>query len=120
MDLANIGFEKEKSVADYLKKRGYKILELNWAAKTGEIDIIAQHKKAVVFIEVKYRSSELFGMPQEFVVRQKQKKIIRTALIYIKQKQISSDIRFDVVAVYRDNIELIESAFGYEGGWYYF
>ena len=49
----DIGFAKEKEAADFLKKRGYKILETNFTTSFGEIDIIAEHKKETVFIEVK-------------------------------------------------------------------
>ncbi|AKL98573.1 YraN family protein [Endomicrobium proavitum] len=107
----DIGFAKEKEVADFLKKRGYKILETNFLTRFGEIDIIAKHKKTIVFIEVKYRSSLYAGAPQEAVTSSKQKKIIKAAIMYIKLHNINSDLRFDVAAVDDKSINIIESSF---------
>jgi len=115
-----LGFEKEKEVAAFLKKRGYKILGTNFSTKYGEIDIIARHKKTIVFIEVKYRSSLYSGTPQEAVTLSKQKKIIKSAIAYIKQNKIGSDVRFDVAAVDENGISVIESAFSAPESLYYF
>jgi putative endonuclease len=115
-----IGFEKEKTAADFLKKRGYKIVELNFKAKCGEIDIIAKDKKILVFIEVKYRSCADFVSPVEAVNLKKQRKIIKTSLFYLRKNKIfNADFRFDIVSILGDKIDLIEGAFTAPIGMYY-
>jgi putative endonuclease len=107
----DIGFEKEKKAIKYIKKFKYKILARNFSTKFGEIDIIAKDKDMLVFIEVKYRKSLYSGTPQEAVKSSKKQKIIKSAIVYIKKNNIKSDIRFDIIAISNDKIELIKSAF---------
>ena len=61
------GKRSEIIAADYLKKKGYKILETNYKNKVGEIDVIAKDKDYIVFVEVKARMSQAFGHPFEAV-----------------------------------------------------
>ncbi len=68
---------------NYLKNLGYKILEKNFRCKCGEIDLIAMHKGYVCFIEVKTRYGINFGIPAESVTYSKQRKIYKTAQVYI-------------------------------------
>ena len=119
-DTRTVGFSKEDEACAYLKKHGYKILERNFRTPFGEIDIIAGHKKDIVFVEVKYRKSSFSGAPQEAVTKSKQQKIIKSALSYMKQKRINGDMRFDIVAANDTGFEIIESAFTAEQGRYYF
>ncbi|MCA6071260.1 MAG: YraN family protein [Endomicrobium sp.] len=116
----DIGFGKEKEVVEHLKKLKYEIIETNFSTKFGEIDIIAKHKDAIVFIEVKYRKSLYSGVPQEAVTFKKQQKIIKSAITYVKQNNIKNDIRFDVAAADDNKIEIIESAFTSSDRLYYF
>ncbi|MDR1696228.1 MAG: YraN family protein [Endomicrobium sp.] len=118
-DARKTGFDKEKEAAKFLTKNGYKIIETNFNTKYGEIDIIAKHKKCLVFVEVKYRKSSDMGAPQEAVTFQKQQKIIKSAIVYLKQNHIRSDIRFDVAAITGGEITVIESAFGLPENKYY-
>lgn len=99
-----------------LKNKGYKIIETNYRTKLGEIDIIAKEKDTIVFVEVKSRRSVHFGNPKQAVTLQKQRKISRVALYYLKTiKQIDASARFDVVTVIsnRDQpqVEIIKNAF---------
>jgi len=99
-----------------LKKNGYKIIEQNYRTPLGEIDIIAREKKIIVFVEVKSRRSVRFGNPKWAVTPQKQRKISRVALQYLKStRQMNKSARFDVVAVCsnRDEpqIEIVKNAF---------
>ena len=113
-DPTSIGKAAEIAAAKYLKKLGYNILETNYRGQYGEIDIIANENKCLVFIEVKYRSSSDFGRPEEFVGKSKQLKIIKTALQYLKKERLEgSDVRFDVLTIdsASDKIGLIRSAF---------
>lgn len=95
-----LGASAEIEAARYLSSHGFKIIEKNFSSKTGEIDIIARDGESIVFIEVKARSSEKKGSASSAVTPMKQKKIIMTALYYLKSKGLSgSKARFDVVAV---------------------
>ncbi|MDR0822474.1 MAG: YraN family protein [Endomicrobium sp.] len=114
-----IGFEKEKKAAQFLQENGYKIITTNFAAKCGEIDIIAKDKDCLVFVEVKYRKNTNYGSPVEAVTFKKQKKISKTAIIYLRQNKVRTDFRFDIVSIVADNIEIIKSAFSMPAGRYY-
>ena len=109
--------KKSESIAiKYLKKKGYKILEQNYSNKLGEIDIIAQDKKTLVFVEVKARRSANFGHPKWAITSKKKRKISMVALHYLKStRQSGIKARFDVVAMTSTNdkpeIELIKNAF---------
>jgi putative endonuclease len=116
----DIGFEKEKKVVEHLKKLKYKILDTNFRSHFGEIDIVARQDDTIVFVEVKYRKESSSGAPQEAVTYRKQKKIIKSAILYIKLYHIRDNIRFDVAAVDDNSIEIINSAFSVPGGIYYF
>ena len=109
------GKKSEIIAADFLKQKGYKILELNHKNKIGEIDIIAQDKDYLVFIEVKARLSRAFGDPLEAVDFKKQQKLIKVAQLYLILKhKIEAKCRFDVVSILGDeNLEIthIENAF---------
>lgn len=115
-----IGFSKEKEAVTYLQKSGYKIVATNFITKFGEIDIIAKDKKDLVFIEVKYRKTLQAGTPQEAVNISKQKKIIKAAIIYLQQNNITANFRFDIVAIENSNINLIKAAFSISESKYYF
>ncbi len=110
-----IGNIAEKFVCEYLIKKGYRIIEKNYRAQVGEIDIIAYYPQndCLVFVEVKYRKNDFYGLPQEAVTKTKQDKIIKTAMIYLKQTKIKyNNYRFDVLAVFDNNkIDHIENAF---------
>jgi putative endonuclease len=100
----------------YLEKNGYKILEQNYRNRMGEIDIIAQEKKTIVFVEVKSRRSIRYGSPKWAVTPKKQRKISMVALYYLKvTEQSDAKARFDVVAITsnRDEpqIEIVKNAF---------
>lgn len=93
----------EEIAVNYLKKKGYKILERQYKSRYGEIDIIAEHKKTLVLVEVKTRRSENFGLPEEAVTERKLEKIISTGNIYQeKQKRQFESIQVDVVSIILD------------------
>ena len=113
-DSTEIGKAAEKSAAKYLKKLGFKVIEMNYREPSGEIDIIAKEGKCLVFVEVKSRSSSGHGWPEEFVDKKKQSKIVKTALQYLKKEKLDdSEVRFDVLTIdsASDEISLIKSAF---------
>lgn len=114
-EIGNFG---EQAAADYLEKKGMKIIKRNFYCRVGELDIIASDGEYIVFVEVKTRKSAKFGRASEFVDFRKQQKIIKTALYYIGASDTA--MRFDVVEVYYhekgeervvDSINHIENAF---------
>ncbi|MZG54423.1 MAG: YraN family protein [Nitrospinae bacterium] len=113
------GREGEKAAVDFLKKKGYRILESNFRSKLGEIDIIAERDATLVFLEVKSRADSQYGHPFHAVTPAKQRKIIQVAQTYLtKHRLLDTPARFDVVGVTVDSddsksfqIELLENAF---------
>jgi len=113
------GEKGEKAAESYLKKQGYRILKKNYRTKIGEIDLIAEHKNVLVFIEVKSRNNASIEHPFMAVTPRKQRKIIQTANCFIVQNKVGDrEIRFDVVSVLPDNekpdslqIEILQDAF---------
>ena len=106
-----IGEQGEKKAEKYLVDKGYKIVERNMRTPLGEIDIIAYSGAVLVFIEVKMRSSERFGMGLEAVTKSKQHKLIRTARYYCKMKNIMPMCRFDIISIDAGQITHLENAF---------
>ena len=95
----------EKKATEFLKGKGYKILETNYKTRVGEIDVIAKDGEYVVFIEVKTRTGTKFGMPSEAVNRQKQTKYFSIASEYlIKNRLEEAKCRFDVIEVLNNEI----------------
>ncbi|MBR3928879.1 MAG: YraN family protein [Clostridia bacterium] len=105
----------EAEVCRYIQKLGMLPLCKNYKRFTGEIDLIAKEKDTIVFIEVKARATDTKGSPAEAVTRTKQRRIIMTALMYLKENHIyGAKMRFDVAAVSGETIKYIRSAFGAE------
>ncbi len=96
----SLGDRGEIIAAAYLVERGYKILEKKARTPYGELDLIVRTKDAVVFVEVKTRSSRQFGLPEEAVEAQKQKQMIRLANGYLQKNGLSKmKARFDVMSI---------------------
>ena len=86
-----VGTEKEKLAAEYLKKKGYFIIEKNYRVRQGEIDLIARDSTWYRVIEVKYRADGRSGDALEAVTGAKIRQISKTALFYLNQKKMSID-----------------------------
>ncbi len=118
MNLGLFGLEGEERAAKHLKKQGYNIIAKNFQTRFGEIDIIAEDKEYIVFVEVKARSEKSIAEPREFVDLSKQRKIIKTAEIYLSENPTEKQPRFDVVEVKREkgktNLNHIVNAFEVE------
>jgi len=109
-----LGLEGEQLAADYLNKKGYEILEMNYRYKRSEIDIIAVKDDLLVFVEVKARTNTKYGLPENFVDDQKAVNIIQGADHYIKETNWKGNIRFDIISIVKKkNAELLhfEDAF---------
>jgi putative endonuclease len=112
------GKEGEKIAAAYLKKNGYRIIEINFRCPIGEIDIVAKEKDDLVFVEVKTRKSMELGYPEQAVGIRKQKKMSQLALWYLQKRKVAdTNARFDVVAVTlipeNNEVKLIKNAFDF-------
>ncbi|RJQ25778.1 MAG: YraN family protein [Peptococcaceae bacterium] len=112
------GRQGEEIAADYLKSKGYRILNRNFRCRLGEIDIIAVDREQLVFIEVRAKSSDRYGLARESIHGQKQARLRRLAAYYLQAEgKTSQNCRFDVVAVQFDRegklveVEHIEDAF---------
>lgn len=90
----------EQTAADYLKKKKYHIVGMNYSCRFGEVDLIAENREYIVFAEVKLRKSDGFAQAKEFVTRSKQEKIIKTASLWLSQNETYKQPRFDVIEIY--------------------
>ena len=106
-----LGDEAEDRAAALLSAKGYEIIERNFVAKVGELDIVARRGEFVVFVEVRSRANTRFGLPQESITEAKRRKLIKTALLYAQVRGLDCPMRFDVVAEGPDGLEHIEDAF---------
>jgi putative endonuclease len=93
------GQDWEDAAARILRRAGYRILERNFRTKVGEIDIIAQEGDVLCFIEVKGRSALGFGLPEEAVNLEKQRRILRAAEWFLLRRKGETACRFDVVSI---------------------
>jgi putative endonuclease len=119
MKRRDVGVLGEKLAKDFLRKRGYRILETNYRCPGGEVDIVARHKDCLVFIEVRTKRSLEFGSPEESVTPAKMEKLRAVAAHYWQTHHgLPPSWRIDMVAVEIDQedkprrIELIENAVG--------
>ena len=121
MNQVKTGKEYEEKVALYLENQGMQLLTHNFRCRHGEIDIIGIHEGCLVFVEVKYRKDNRHGAAEEAVGVSKQKKICYTSDYFrISRKQYQNlQVRYDVVAVTKDEIRWHRNAFPYQGkgGW---
>ncbi|WP_367925797.1 YraN family protein [uncultured Ruthenibacterium sp.] len=115
-----LGAWGESMAARYYRNRGYRLLDKRYRTRFGEIDLIAEKKGMLVFIEVKTRSSNQIAQPREAVTKDKQRRIILTAQNFLQKYDFSDFlVRFDVVEVIPDaqgraQISCFENAFSVE------
>ncbi len=112
-----VGKTGEMATLEFLKNRGYRILETNARTPFGEIDIVARKKGVPIFVEVKTRATSSLGPPYLSITKTKERHIVKNALAYLKRRGlVESCWRIDVVSVklnyeYRvESIELFENA----------
>lgn len=113
----NFGFQGEEIARKFLIDKGYIVLEKNWRYRKAEIDIIAQKENILAIVEVKTRSSNYYGNPENFVNSKKIKLLVEAANEYVLKKNLDIEVRFDIIAILGKNekfrIEHFESAFLY-------
>jgi len=112
-----LGKKGEQLAIDFLIKNGYIIRDKNWRFQKAEVDIIAQKGETLAVVEVKTRSSEFFGNPQDFVNPKKIKLLVKAINEYVISKDLDVEVRFDIIAILNKNnqftIEHLEDAFLY-------
>jgi putative endonuclease len=107
-----LGAQAEARAADYLQRKGYRVVDRNWTCRGGEIDLVCTDGDTLVFVEVRARTSTRHGTPLETVVDGKRRRLIRAAELYLHRKSWwDRACRFDVIAVAGDAIEHVEDAF---------
>lgn len=94
-----LGSKGEMLAMRYLQEQGYAIRELNWRSGHKELDIVAQERDVLVFVEVKTRTTDYYGDAADAVTPAKMKNLIVAAEAYIKSKKIDADVRFDIITV---------------------
>ena len=95
-----VGSWGENVAADYLIKKKYRLVSMNYRCRFGEIDLIVSNRQYLVFVEVKLRKSADFAKAMEYVDRRKQDRIRVTASMYLSQNPTALQPRFDVIEIY--------------------
>ena len=112
-----LGKRGENLAVEYLLKNGYKIVKRNWRFQKAEVDIIAKKENVLAVIEVKTRSNDYFGNPQDFVSPKKIKLLVRAIDEYVIKHDLDVEVRFDIIAIINKkhtlNIEHLKNAFLY-------
>lgn len=119
MEERSSGAWGEELAARFLKRRGWRLLERNYACRYGEIDLIVSRRGVLAFVEVKTRKNANHGEAREFVTASKQQRILSTASFYLSEHESDLQPRFDVIEIYapdgpmtrRPEIHHIEDAF---------
>ncbi len=111
----DLGKQGERIALQYLLNKGYIIHEKNWRCGKIEIDLIAEKDERIVFIEVKTRSTDYFGQPEEAVGRDKERQLINGAQLFADRHKLEEEIRFDIISIVLNaeevRIKHIEDAF---------
>lgn len=111
----SLGKKGEELAITYLQNKGYNILEQNYRYLKAEVDIIAQKDGVLIVVEVKTRSTNYFGNPEEFVNKKKIQLLTMAIDHYVQKNDLDVEVRFDIIAVLNTkgtfDIEHIEDAF---------
>ncbi len=95
-----LGIHGERTAEKHLMGLGYRILARNWRWRKGELDLVAKQGEEIVFVEVKARRSQTYGLPEESITRSKQQKLIQTATAYLSsENRHDAEWRIDVIAI---------------------
>lgn len=105
------GKDGELRAEKFLTQKGFEILERNYRYKRSEIDLIVRKKDWLIFVEVRMRGSVAFGFPEQTVNQAKRKKIMEGAAQYLIETNWLGNVRYDIVAIRKDEIMHFEDAF---------
>ena len=89
----------EQKAAAYLTGQGLEIVACNWRCIYGEIDIIARKESQTIFVEVKTRKNDQFGLPENAITPQKKEHLVRSAMEYIDRYAITGPWQIDIVSI---------------------
>lgn len=111
-----IGDTFEQLASDFLTANGLSLITKNYICKAGEIDLIMQDQDEIVFVEVRRRAQTTYGNAVESIHPHKQKKLLKSALYFLQQKNWLDKVngRFDIIGFSNNRIEWIKDAFSYE------
>ena len=98
-DKIKLGNKGEEIAINFLKEKGFKILDKNWRYKKSEIDIIISQKNILIFVEVKTRKSNYFSRPEEAITPKKIDLYQEAAEAYLEQHKLENEVRFDVISI---------------------
>jgi putative endonuclease len=101
----------EDRAAQWYADRGYTVLARNWRCREGELDLVVQRGRALVFVEVKARRTDRFGIPAEAVTPVKQRRLRALARRYLQATGARGALRFDVVSILDGRLSVLEAAF---------
>jgi putative endonuclease len=102
----------EERAAAWYRAHGYAVVDRNWRCREGELDLVVRRGRILVFVEVKARRTDRFGVPAEAVTRTKQRRLRALASRYLEATEVRpGGLRFDVVSILADRLEVIEAAF---------
>ena len=94
-----LGQQGEAIAKEFLLQKGYKILEKNWRYRRAEIDLIAKESETLIFVEVKTRSTDFFGQPEDAVTVKKEALMTEAAIAYMRQINHEWAVRFDIIGI---------------------
>ena len=102
----------EDRAAAWYRARGYVVLARNWRCREGELDLVVRRGRTLVFVEVKARRTDRFGLPAEAITPTKQQRLRTLARRYLEASDVRATVlRFDVVSILGGRLEVIEAAF---------
>ena len=106
------GAQAERLACSFLERHGLRLIERNYRCRRGEIDLIMQDERQLVFVEVRYRQSHAYGGPLASIDNKKKSRLIACALHYLQASDQQAAARFDVIGISADNrIDWIQNAF---------
>lgn len=107
-----LGAAGEAAAAAWYEARGYRVVARNWRCREGELDLVVARGPQLVFVEVKTRTTDRFGIPAEAVTALKQRRLRALAQLYLAGNGVrAGELRFDVVSILAGQLEVIEAAF---------
>ncbi len=110
-----LGREGEDIAAKYLEQKGYAVLDRDWHCGHKDLDLVVTKDNTIVFVEVKTRTGNEWGDPQDFITDRKIRRIVNSADAYLRFNQVDMDVRFDVISIVAEGgeykVEHIEQAF---------
>ncbi|NLY25154.1 MAG: YraN family protein [Bacteroidales bacterium] len=110
-----LGWKGEDAAVKFLASEGHRIIERNWTFRGYEVDIVTEHNEYIVFVEVKTRTSAEWGNPEDFVGKQRMRRMIAAANHYLIMHRVDKPARFDIVSILWNDrqfeLEHIEDAF---------